>query len=73
MIVLITQLPKVAVFGINGLLEVKYLALAGGLGTIGFVASYLGKLVIGNVSPKTFGALVEIMLCVSGLLMLFRA
>ena len=73
MIVLITQLPKIAVFGNNGLLEVKYLALAGGLGAIGFVASYLGKLTIGNLSPKTFGVLVEVMLCVSGLLMLFRA
>ena len=73
MIVLVTQLPKIAVFGNNGLLEVKYLALAGGLGAIGFVASYLGKVTIGNLSPKTFGVLVEVMLCVSGLLMLFRA
>jgi len=43
------------------------------LGAIGFVASYLGKVTIGNLSPKTFGVLVEVMLCVSGLLMLFRA
>ena len=68
MIVLITQLPKIAVFGNNGLLEVKYLALAGGLGAIGFVASYLGKLTIGNLSPKTFGVVVEVMLCVTGII-----
>ncbi len=73
MIVLLTQVPKIIVFGGSGLLETEYLVIAGSLGLIGFIASYLGRLVIRNLSPKTFGILVEIMLCASGILLLFRA
>jgi len=70
--VIITQIPKMIVFRSNNLLEWQSLLIAGLLGLIGFLASYLGNWVARRASPRLFRVLVELVLVASGSLLLIR-
>ena len=66
------QLPKLVVFGTNGLLTPRVLLLGLGLGFIGIGTAYLGKIILRRVPEKVFPWIITAMLLVSGLILLIR-
>jgi len=70
--VLIGQLPKLAVYGSNELMSTGVLLLGGLLGIVGFLASYLGNWVAKRASPRVFRLLIETMVVASGALLIIR-
>ena len=68
--VLIGQLPKLAVYGTNELLSSQVLVIGALLGLVGFLGSYLGRWVAQRASPRVFRLLIETTVFGSGALLI---
>ena len=68
----IIQLPKLVVFGTNGLLTPRVLLLGLGLGIIGIGTAYLGRIILRVVPERVFPWIITAMLLVSGVILLVR-
>ena len=66
------QLPKLVVFGVNGLLTPRVLLLGLGLGVIGVGTAYLGRLILRIVPERVFPWIITAMLLISGVILLVR-
>ena len=66
------QLPKLFVFGTNGLLTPRVLLLGLGLGIIGIGTAYLGRIILWLVPEKVFPWVITAMLLISGVILLVR-
>lgn len=66
------QVPKLIVFGGDGLLTMRVLLLGLGLGAIGAVTAYLGRWILGRVPKEVFPRIITTMLLVSGFILLIR-
>ncbi len=65
------QVPKLVIFGADGLLTLRVLLLGIGLGAIA-AAAYLGRLILKKVPEKMFPRIITAMLLVSGIVFLVR-
>ena len=68
----IIQLPKLVVFGTNGLLTPRVLLLGLGLGIIGIGTAYLGRIILRVVPERVFPWIITGMLLISGVILLVR-
>ena len=68
----IIQLPKLVVFGTNGLLTPRVLLLGLGLGIIGIGTAYLGRIILRVVPERVFPWIITAMLLISGVILLVR-
>lgn len=66
------QIPKLIIFGANGLLTPRILLLGVGLGVIAAVTAYLGRWILGRVPEKVFPWIITTMLLVAGVIFLIR-
>ena len=66
------QLPKLIIFGTNGLLTPRVLVLGLGLGLIGIGSTYLGRFILRRVPEKVFPWIITSMLLISGIILLVR-
>ena len=66
------QLPKLVVFGTNGLLTPRVLLLGLGLGIIGIGTAYLGRIILRVVPERVFPWIITAMLLISGVILLVR-
>ena len=66
------QIPKLAVFGSNGLLTLRVVSLGLGLGLIAIVSSYAGHLLLRRAPKRLFPAIITTMLVVFGVLFLVQ-
>ena len=61
------QLPKIFVFGIDGLFTIQSASIGIGLGIISILGAYLGKMILGRIPEKVFTNLITIILLASGI------
>ena len=61
------QLPKLLVFGIDGLFTIQSASIGLGLGIISVLGAYLGKMILGRIPERIFTALITIILMTSGI------
>ena len=61
------QLPKLLVFGIDGLFTVQSTSIGLGLGIISVLGAYLGRMILGRIPERIFTTLITIILVTSGL------
>jgi len=61
------QLPKLLVFGIDGLFTIQSVSIGLGLGIISVLGAYLGKMILGRIPERIFTALITIILMTSGI------
>ena len=61
------QLPKLLVFGIDGLFTVQSASIGLGLGVISVLGAYVGKMILGRIPERIFTTLITIILVTSGL------
>jgi len=66
------QLPKLIIFGTNGLLTPRVLLLSLGLGVIGIGSAFLGRIILRRVPEKVFPWIITGMLLISGIILLAR-
>ena len=66
------QVPKLIIFGADGLLTLRVLLLGIGLGAIAAGAAYLGRLILRKVPERVFPRIITAMLLVSGIVFLVR-
>jgi uncharacterized membrane protein YfcA len=66
------QVVKLIIFSTSDLLTIKVLLLGLGLGAIGVVTAYLGRLILQRVPEKVFPRIITAMLLVSGIMLLIR-
>jgi uncharacterized membrane protein YfcA len=59
-------LPKVLIFGLDGLFTIQSILIGIGLGIISIVGAFLGKMVLGRIPAKVFTTLITVILLVSG-------
>ncbi len=60
------QLPKVLIFGLDGLFTVQSILIGIGLGIISIVGAFLGKMLLGRIPARVFTTLITAILLVSG-------
>ena len=70
--VIITQIPRLAVYGADGLLTLRILVIGLSIGLIAFVGAYLGSLILRRVSVGAFPIIVEVVLIGTGILLIVR-
>ena len=68
----IIQVPKLIIFGANGLLSLRVLLLGLGLGAIAASAAYLGRIILRRAPERVFPMIITTMLVVSGIVFLVR-
>lgn len=61
------QLPKLLVFGVDGLFTIQSASIGLGLGIISVLGAYLGRMILGRIPERIFTALITIILMASGL------
>ena len=66
------HIPKLIVYGTSDLLTVKVLVLGLGLAPIGFIAAFLGKLILQRLSPRAFRIIIDVLLVFWGLVFLIK-
>ena len=66
------DIPKLIVYGMSDLLTVKVLVLGLGLAPIGFIAAFLGKLILQRLSPRAFRIIIDVLLVFWGLVFLIK-
>ena len=66
------QLPKLIIFGTNGLLTPRVLLLSLRLGVIGIGSAFLGRIILRRVPEKVFPWIITGMLLISGIILLVR-
>ena len=66
------QIPKLIIFGVNDLLTLRVVLLGIGLGAIAAIAAYLGRWILRRVPEKVFPMIINIMLLVSGVILLVK-
>ena len=66
------QLPKLIIFGTNGLLTPQVCLLGIGLGLIGMGSAYMGRFILRRVPEKVFPWIITGMLLISGIILLVR-
>lgn len=64
--------PKLIVYGMSDLLTVKVIVLGLGLAPIGFIAAFLGKLILQRLSPRAFRIIIDVLLVFWGLVFLIK-
>ena len=67
------QIPKLIIFGTDGLLTPRVIILGFVLGLIGVFGAYMGKTILKRVSENVFSILITVMLLISGFMFLIRA
>ena len=65
------QIPKILVFGIDGLFTIQSASIGLGLGMISVLGAYLGKIILGRMPDKVFTNLITLILLISGGLLIF--
>ena len=70
--ILVTHVPRLAIYGGDGLLSVRTLAVGVAVGLVAFLGSYLGRLIVNRISSKAFPVIVEITIVAVGVLMIVR-
>ena len=70
--VIVTQIPRLAVYGADGLLTLRTLIIGVAIGLIAFVGAYLGSLILRRVSVGAFPIIVEVVLIGTGILLIVR-
>ena len=70
--VILIQLPRLAVYGADGLLTLRTLIIGVAIGLIAFVGAYIGSLILRRVSVGAFPIIVEVVLIASGILLIVR-
>ena len=66
------QLPKLIIFGTDGLLTPQVWLLGIGLGLIGMGSAYTGRFILRRVPEKVFPWIITGMLLISGIILLVR-
>ena len=61
------QLPKLLVFGIDGLFTIQSASIGLGLGIISVLGAYIGRMILGRIPERVFTALITVILMTSGL------
>ena len=67
------QIPKLIIFGSDGLLTTRVFVLGIVLGLIGVFGAYMGKSILKRVPEKVFSRMITVMLLISGFMFLVRA
>lgn len=67
------QIPKLIIFGSDGLLTTRVFVLGVVLGLIGVFGAYMGKSILKRVPEKVFSRMITVMLLISGFMFLVRA
>jgi uncharacterized membrane protein YfcA len=67
------QIPKLIIFGSDGLLTTRVFVLGVVLGLIGIFGAYMGKSILKRVPEKVFSRMITVMLLISGFMFLVRA
>ena len=70
--VLAMQVPRLSVYGSDGLLGTRTLSIGVGIGLVAFLGSYVGRTIVGQMSARLFLTMVEGILVLSGLLFVLR-
>ena len=70
--VIVIQVPRLAVYGADGLLTLRTLIIGVAIGLIAFVGAYLGSLILRRVSVGAFPVIVEVVLIGTGVLLIVR-
>ena len=70
--VLVSQVPKMVVFGSNGLFNTRVLLVGFGIGSIAFVGTSLGRFMLAKIPQRYVEFLIEALLVMSGVLLLAR-
>ena len=68
----VIQIPKLIIFGTDGLLTTRVIVLGIVLGLIGVFGAYMGKTILNRVPEKVFSRMITAMLLISGFMFLIR-
>tara|TARA_B100000029_G_scaffold509433_1_gene598594 strand:+ start:1689 stop:2417 length:729 start_codon:yes stop_codon:yes gene_type:complete len=66
------QIPKLIVFGLDGLLDSRLILIGAGLSTLSVLGAYLGKLLLGRIPENTFATLITIILVAAGISLILK-
>ena len=66
------QIPKLIIFGFNGLLTPRVVLLGIGLGAIAAISAFLGRIILRRVPERVFPIIITATLLVSGVIFLIR-
>jgi uncharacterized membrane protein YfcA len=69
---LVTQVPKMAVFGSNALFNNRVLLVGFGIGSIAFLGALLGRFIMGKIPQRWVEFLIEGLMVMGGVLLLAK-